>query len=412
MFNDDEARYKVKQITGKIQTGEDSMGTGKFNDACTQDCCFVNLSSTTLYVVNRLGAVAKLEPYHKGPYIDSLLCKLEMRNYPAGLRVPHGHENEMNQTLRNNITTNGGCAVAMEELISVDEIVRNRSGIYVRNFDIYVTQSEEQAFSYNHPNCPQKIHNDYLKLGLDVAAENVVQIGIRIVDNEGVIGRRFTVIHDQVMEIIPVTRPEIDSGLYITGFNALTSPHSSGIREDNFYTFEEVKEGKAPVELFKTFLEAKDHIDAKSGSKEDLERLEKETARKHDKEMAELKRRLEREKADIETERRKAQERLTRLEEDMAYNKYDRDDKAGEAKFIREMLAMLQKMEAERAKAEQEHRKAEADRKAHHQKMIVETVKTVGILVTAGLTIYSIAQKRPPTKKEMDVAAGVMKQFM
>lgn len=384
-------RQRVKVVVGEIMESAERLGFGSYSDSCNLNSVYVNLSNITLYVVNRVGGIMTLPPYRNADRIGALICRMEMQNFQGDINLPVGHESKVNQALHLNRLKNGNKrSLCLEERISVNDVTENRNGIFVKNFDVFVCEHMQQAIDFLHPDAPQRTHNDYLKYGLgDDQIENVIQVGVRVVDNEGCYPILYTVLHNNVMEIVPKVSESLPSGLYITGFNTMTSPYSSSKREDKHYTFEEVKKGESPISLFNTYGEA-------LATTLDVHRqaqIEKEAQRKHDLDMLNLKqahehkqREWDREKLEMDQDQARYIKRLKEREAELSQIKAERDLDQHGVKYDRDMFKLLHEMNLGR-------QKSEVEEKQLRQKTILETIKTIGIVVTAGLTIYSLIKK-------------------
>lgn len=330
---------------------------------------YYNFTDKPLFLVGRLGTITRLNPIRNtDSTFKGLVCHTDISTNTE-IDTPHGHESALNAVLTNQLHANPKRA-NVKAVIDQDTIYSNRYGIYLIDFDVVVTTNEDYAKGLNHPDCEQKRLNDFLKVGMDdLQGQQTIQIGVRIIDNAGIIGKRFTVIHGQIMEIYAIHSAHHTDGVYISGFNGMTSPSTSKPREVEYYTFEAIAKKEGPIQLFETYGEALSHIEENNQALKELELQNKKLDSDYKTEIERLK-----------------QENAMQVER-LKVRKHYLDGENQEAKF-------QQDQELRQSEYESRMQKARLEERQNMQKQLIEFTKTMGIVCTLVISIVAMVKSK------------------
>jgi len=212
-----------------------------------------------------------------------------------------------------------------------DEISTNKF-IYLDNFYGFKIDSNKKKIVGEHCHHPYELQaRDNLFIS-DNGTENVLlaySVKLRIVDNKGELGKlRYTTLLKRVIRVPVIQDPLFKDGLYVTGLTELVDDENS-LREDTFFTFEEVEQGKSPFILHRTLQDARESSD--------IYAIERDRVRKEFGEFM-----LNREKEVIEKAKAKADK------DKLLYEVNHREEESEFKKLIREEQELLELRERDR----------------------------------------------------------------
>jgi hypothetical protein len=372
--------YKV--VTGDVLTGNE-MFSHKVKDSFIEyRYTVVNASPRALWMCRPDGSIVKLKASAKSSDTNALIIVHSTFPGENELAWIEGYEDANLRKIAQG--TGSSRRIEWEEKISIDEIVRHRNGVYVKSCDIVITADSVRASMIHHPKCVQKIHNDYINAITTEGMDDFVTIGIRLVDNSGTIGTMYTVLNDKVQRLNPIHDVNQKDGLYVTGFVDYDSHGNRTTRLDEWYSIEDVRDNKAPFQLYGSIREANE---AKNKEVVKIREMDDQAhKREMEKEMAKLK--FENEKFILELTQRLKELDATIKEKEAEFSKQKayRDNEYHEAKHKRNMESEFYQAQIDSIKATQE-------KIANDNKIFLETIKTIGIIVTGALTIKALISK-------------------
>ncbi len=212
-----------------------------------------------------------------------------------------------------------------------DEISTNKF-IYLDNFYGFKIDSNKKKIVGEHCHHPYELQaRDNLFLS-DNGTENLrlaYSVKLRIVDNKGELGKlRYTTLLKRVIKVPVIQDPIFKDGVYVTGLTELVDDENS-LREDTFFTFEEVEQGKSPFILHKTIQDASESSD--------IYAIERDRVRKEFEEFV-----LNHEREVIEKAKAKA------VKDKLLYEVNHREEESEFKKLIREEQELLELRERDR----------------------------------------------------------------
>lgn len=373
-----ENNYKV--VRGSILELQEEI---YFNDKTPQVCRdfqFFNHSGIDLWICFPEGIYIHLKAGNNGQPIkrkenksivyDSLVIKHHY-NTQSSTRVQwiDGNEDEHLQELRKRFESNTN--FSWYEEITIDKITRHCRGVYISSCDVVVTLSETNAQRYHHFRCVQRIRNDYAIAVNDVNTNNSLHAYIRLIDNEGLLGDQWTIFHNRVIRLKAKKNPHVASGLYIAGLLEEGVMEEALVAEDLFYTLDQVKKGDSPIQIFQTREEAL--VEKNKPFEKLLDIKSKEQEQEYKKVMSEKEKEHE---MKILAQKEKNAELERKLLE------YDKEIKL--SKLLREEQYERKKNDMDEDAMYRKHR---YETKHDDNKAMVETIKTVSIVVSAGLAL-------------------------
>jgi len=368
MSNDNVLNNAKLINTDKILVGDKCAVSNNYANSLSTKLKIVNLSSHHLVVYFRDGCIAELPPLEGGPYPDTVIIGHAKQNSLGRINAIAGMECEKTNTIRVELAKNRNKHLYYEEVIDVNSIMNSRNGIYVTTADIIIIMADRVQNIPFHPFCTQSIHNLYLIATEGFDSTTDINVGIRLINNDGLQSRVYIIFHDRLMVLWPKRSTTLKDGLYITGLTHLHTEVSNGIRKDEYFTIEEALDGKCPVKVYSNIVAARDALNASrvEEAKEVILSREHETTIINMKRQKEI---LENEnvllKAQQVKEKELAAESAAKREAEITAEKHR----------IEKELLML---------------KEEAALKALEQKKWTEAAKLVGTVCAVGLTIYKI----------------------
>ena len=382
---------QLKTIRGEVRTGKNCLTTNGYNNSLVLETKIVNLTDIPLYIGLRDGSIATVMPHPSGPRTGAIVIAHSVRNPLGKLEVLSGFECETTNLTRSLISEGTGDTYR-EEVIQLEDIINQREGVYVPDADVCVNVDPDMIRRYHHPRCGQKIHNDYLSdVGREFCPESMVNVGVRFIDNEGSYGEKFIIFHDRILPLKPITDPVLKSGLYVTGLRDIGAVGSS-FRTDEYHTIEDAIAGTdtVPFKLYPSQAQARVDLHSHQIANQDIELIEREAARKHESEITRLKQERafhdqnwEQRKHDMDMDRKTLESKLKEQEDLIQRMKTQRESELHAQKYQRDHELLEQQRISNAGKAT-------VDNTQLGQKMLLETVKTIGICLTAGITVYSI----------------------
>lgn len=370
----------IKHVEGERLYGSDCLTRRENHHSFRYECRIVNFSSHKVYAAQRNGFVLEVDPADNNHHLDCIVVCHEVVNGRSPMTFGDGRDDPLRDELHHELVKDNK-RVYWEEKIDIKTIYQASNGVYLRHSDLMVFTSRQAALVINHPHCSQKIRNDYTKAYRDYDQDAMIDVGIRLIDNEGLLSKQYIVFHDRILTLTPVIDPEQDSGFYVSGLTELISASQTTCREDQWFSFEDAKSGKAPFTLH-------DSMTAARAAMQEPQIKEKEMQQQHEARLQELKR--ENDLAQREWEREKIElQREKATWEHMAKEKQhsmDSEKHFREHHFDKEKLEM--EKELARIKAEMDRMKADADHRAQRNKLLTEETKTIGLIITLGFLIY------------------------
>ena len=362
---EDNSQYiEPKIINGNRYTNQDCQLKERYNTSLIVASKFVNLSSKYLVITFRDGTYTVLPPDPAGPYSDSLVIGHSKSNNLSKISVIDTMECETIEMIRGQLMSNNSAYFYWEEMIDVKLLKDNRGGIYVPHADIVVCLYELVATMSLHPFCKQRTHNFYLNRADNFDPQTDICTGVRLIDNENKYLLLYCIFNDRIALLTSKQSNTLESGIYITGLSEIIDSTSNSIRKDIRYDINEALEGKCPIRVYTSILEAQSDLNKIQNG----EIAEKILSKDHEKLMAELKRvkeQLEHENNVLKLEQAKEENRFKELEKEK----------------IREL---------QRIKTDAEQRILEIKEKASMTSSGLKTAGEVFKLLAVGLAVYKI----------------------
>lgn len=359
-------QYKV--LVGKVLTGEQRLSRFVLDSKFEKRMRLINASTKDIWVCNSDGSIIRLKPSIKHHLHNSLIIAYETFPHDNEVDWIEGLEDPNLQQLSMEFKENG--RTSWDEEISMEDINAHCEGVYIKMADVVITSSYIYAQKLHHPKCIQKMHNDYISAKTVIDATKMINVSIRMVDNNSRYSTMYTVFHNQVLTLKSMIEPGMKDGIYVTGFNTVNEHGNRTTRMDTHYSFEDVDAGKAPVKLFFNYSEAdasRDFLSIK-----EIESIEKNMAREHELSVLQLKRQLE--ESDLISKQR---------ERELSEIKSRREDEYHSAKHYRNL-------ESERYALSVAETKSHYDRQSTNNKSFSEGIKTIGLVVTGVLALKAI----------------------
>lgn len=352
----------------------------------------INHTNRELYVVTAEGLITEIKPARP---LDKpcIIIGSTRTTFNSGFKIIDGHECEQLNKLRQHTVTLGGEPrnLYWEDKIELTDMNFVRFGAFDPVSNICVYDTLAGARECGHPLARQSQINQLLRSpGDEFNADSMINVTLSIVDNKAELPTMYTIFHDRVLPLTPVKNPSLKDGLYVVGLVKSGGGRNTTRRQADHYYINDVFEGKSPFALYGSQFEATSALN-ETRRKVEVNKLQNdERQREHELALADNKREIERLK--IALEREKQLDHVQKLGVDKTRDAYEmqmlmvksqQDLLADERKLQREYELLKMKQETER----QSH---ELSQHKHTQSIFTETVKTVGIVLTAGLALWKI----------------------
>lgn len=371
----------IPHVEGERLYGNKTMTSSENHHSFRYETRAVNFSSRRVFVVQRNGFVAELEPATSNTHMDCLVITHRASNSARiGMDMIGGGEDEFSSDMSNSLVKDKSL-VYWEEKFELSEVAKAKNGVYCHRSDLMVFTNSRQAKAINHPYSQQKLRNDYLQAHKDFDCETMINVGLRLIDNEGSLPRQFLIFHDRILPITPVADPLQKSGFYVTGLTEMISVGSTSVREDVYYSLADAKSGKAPFTLYDS------HAAARAAFHENVTR-EKEKEQEHERAIKELERETKLMQKEWEREKAELMKEKSLLE--MAANErtYVRDERKAQWEYERDREKVDYEKDILKLKKELEDLKADTEKRSQHNKLLTEEMKTIGLIISFGFIVY------------------------
>lgn len=359
---------KPKIHSGTLLTGNNCLISANFNHSLSNKNKFVNFSIDNIAVCFRDGTIGIVPPIKNETYQNKFVISFHKSNNIGNIIMIDGDEDARTNALRLELAKNQGKDFYYEEVIDAHVIKNARKGIYVPSADVLLIISDRLTYRDHHPFCQQFVRNNYLNLGDEFNPDNDIDINIRIINNEGTMPNAYLIMADMIMLIKPKKSNTLKNGVYIAGLTSVETTNSNSIRRDEWYSVDDVFDGKAPIKLYPTLSDARDALILEK----EYEALDKLMSREHESRVANLKH--DREQMELE---------IAMLKSKQAMEKQKWDER--ELELNREINK--EKLEAE---ARMNKMKEDAIKSSNRHKSGQEVLKTFCIVLTTVITVVKL----------------------
>lgn len=270
--------------------------------------------------------------------------------------------------------------VRIDRRVDVDDIVKHDS-LYSVDLDIMLyhgVANHTMIHPYSQKALSQEDTRDIIKQ----LPRELAGLTIQVVDNDNIISNQYAYCLGEIMDIPVIQDSTRDNGLYISHIrNDEVTTHKHDLSQTNDYGIYSTKE------------------DARTNGKPDLV---------HQREVTELKRHLEREtllnkqkqqelQSEIDERRKESESEAENRKRENDKYRYEQELLADERKrkHEEEINRLKIRYEEDMRKLEQERHetKDKYDARSYERKDSAETLKTFGVLLATGLSIFAIVQK-------------------
>lgn len=274
--------------------------------------------------------------------------------------------------------------------------IQSRDSVYYRNLDIVLTVGHFSRAMYHPYEYNGALYNE-LNLDPDIKLRDRFGIGITLIDNNGRIGPRYININGRLYRVPAARDSTLRDGVYLrTSERVFGDVGLPPIPEIQYYSIEAYdkacKEDLTLLRLFVSIDSARSLGDMQSARKEELERLA------HERKLSDEEFRRQKLEDDRENDKLKRQiednnrehERLIK-EADRRYTEMDQRRKDLEHQM--RMQELETKSRFEQIKHEQNMQKLNAEVDKKQSGDIVDTIKSVGMILTAVAALAATISK-------------------
>lgn len=287
------------------------------------------------------------------------------------------------------IQSYNGDVIRVEYSIPMETLKRYGGTIYVKDIDYAFSIhgiKDDFYHPYSHAGEMLKVVCDSVKDSIEQVedqrllgdnllpdASNFIR-SIKIIDNAGTIGMRWTKIGNEIFVIRPHKVPDMRDGIYVLTNSPISNEvQKSELLAERYDTCDEVPQFK----LHSSYLNAlNDEVSAETRKAEIAMR---------ELEARELESNNRMRRAELENERLVAEKESLR-----------QDMENSEIKFRQEKELLEKKIEALKEERETNRIKEEQERAAARRKGMLDVLKTIPLVITAGLAIYATLKKSQP----------------
>lgn len=369
------AKFKCKIAAGldrRVLTRNDPL-RNSYNDTCTRNSRFVNLTGRDLFVAFRDGTYIRLYPYVGTMDVntESLTIVTETIANRGKLGIANGENDKFLNEVGRTIASENDSTLCTSIHVPLQTVVAAGGGVYIPECDIYVTTNEDIVSEIGHPGWLQKHFN--LALPGMGEGEGIKGMSFKIIDNISPGVKHHTIMQGLVVTTAAVANANLPDGLMVSGVG---DEYDTAVKH---YTPEEMAKGETPFEFFNTLEEANSILLERCSTNKALQL-------KHDKEMGEMEVELALLKKDNALNAAKVDGRKA----EMDTRKAVRDDSFHANKNERDLQILRQQEELAILKMENERIKSNNDTQSSNQKGMVESIKTAGLVIAGGLSIMAL----------------------
>ena len=320
-----------------------------------------NFSTKPFWCVMSNGIAMEVRPSNNRVGDDKIIVTHCASNNTGGsIIVPEGHEDKKVEHLRGLLTSN--LNYRYEETLPVDDIFKERNGLYHASSNIMFYTDASTLAAYGHPLSRQQTFINYLKQGGSIDSRYDLAFNVVLVDNSNQYSHLYLVINDKVSIVKNHPNLALETGVYINGFPELNG-NDNKFREAQRYVIDDALDGKAPIHFYKTLEEA--NLSVITVKNKFTEHEFNEIKRKHEKEIEILKQ--ERIQMEHRTTTFEVQEKTKNLKEEKRYSrKKNKNDY--------ELTAL----------------KAEYEKRSLENKKQNEQLKTYGLLLSGVIMLWKL----------------------
>lgn len=272
----------------------------------------------------------------------------------------------------------------------------SRDSVYYRNLDIVLSVGHPSRVP-NHPYEFNGALRNELDLDPSIKLRDRFGIGITLIDNNGRIGPRYININGRLYRVPAARDSSLRDGVYLkTSERVLGDVGLPPIPEIEYYSIEDYdkacKEDLTLLRLFVSIDSARNLGDMQSARKEELERLA------HERKLSDEEFRRQKLSDDRENERLKRQIEETEREHARLTREADRrfaetDQRRKDLEHQMRMQELETKSRFEQIKHEQNMQKLNAEVDKKQSGDIVDTIKSVGMILTAVAALAATISK-------------------
>jgi hypothetical protein len=402
---------ELNMIYGEIVDRDVSLPVNEKHYQYKYEYNILNVSLHDIFIVNAIGTIVKLPSLHGKLKVDTQNRNssetIQLNDFDSSIIIFHrldtnarannqklkiewlsGVEDERINKIKKNILNDDN--LEWKEII---DIVNGRTilknGFHIPDINVNIFFREDMARSFGHFKSRQQAINKMIVDARDIT-NNSLNVTIKLVCKNKTIGNRYTVFHNEVVLLKPITgNTVLEDGVYLSGL-LLKDGKSSSTDIDSlvYYTFEQLEKEDTKIKLFKTEIEALNWRDKNDTTVKELE--EKNRLAVLNQEIM----RKEKEYKDAELNFKKNNMELSsmisNMEAEIKARNLEAETKIKE--LTREYEREKDQLERERLRIEQDgYRSKHSYERAHDDnKMLTEGIKTVGLLAAGILAAKTL----------------------
>lgn len=378
-------------ISGGISSSRDSVfNTRNLTGILSYEMRILNLTSQPVYFVDGSGVISTLNPCTALKCNDTIVIQHTRRVSGGSLSTIPGSE-EVGLSVIRQATAINARQASWDECVSLDDVKSSRGGAYLCSGGVVLYLNYADAVERGHPLNNQSANNQLLHSvmeGFDARA--MIGVNLMLVGKASEVGPRYVIFHDQVAELIPVPHPSLPDGLHVSGMPSMVENAGNAYRNVKHYTPQEYEKDECPFRLYTSALQAKTALEKRRSAPLDTVITQQAIQHDHEHSLADKAREAEILKLNNLIEKQKALETERNLDAALKAQKATEDA----LKRMMEMESERREDERQRRLAQEreynESRKLSIERHTQDRTSFMETVKTVGILATAGLTLWKV----------------------